>query len=183
MSLTVCAHSDRSVLFPRRNNPKFKIKLLHSSWENFSTDNVWWIKHGGLQNNCLITCSVYMDTNVVPSQIREQILSHSSNAGTNPMLDKHQLEDAAVTPPSECCRCCTCLCHMALLVEMCSYSDTTVHQLCPLGKCSHRLCRVLGTCTWFEVDHWVPCHSSMVWWHVNPTHGWSHLIRPGITVY
>ena len=39
-----------------------------------------------------------------PSQIRERMLSHSSNAGTNPMLDKHQLEDAAVTLPSECCR-------------------------------------------------------------------------------
>lgn len=121
--------------------------------------------------------------NVVPSQIRERMLSHSSNVGTNPMLDKHQLEDAAVTPPSECCRCCRCLCHMALLVEMCSYFDTAVHQLCPLGKCNHHLCRVLETCAWFGVDHWVPCHSLMVWWHVNPTHGWSHLIRPGKTVY
>lgn len=88
-----------------------------------------------------------METNVGPSQIRGRILSHSSNAGTNPLLDKHQLEDEAVTPPSEYCRGRRCLCHMAQVVEMCSYSDTTVHQLCPPGKCSHHLSRVLETCT------------------------------------
>lgn len=31
--------------------------------------------------------------------IRELMLSHSSDAGTNPLLDKHQLEHEALTPP------------------------------------------------------------------------------------
>lgn len=50
--------------------------------------------------------------------------------GTNLMLHKHQLVDATVTLPSECCRGCRCLCQMALMVEIGSYSNTAAHHLC-----------------------------------------------------
>lgn len=103
--------------------------------------------------------------------IREWIWFHFSSADTNPMLDKHQPEDAIGIQPSGSCRCCRYLGHMALLVEMCIYSDKAVNRLFPLGKCSHQFCRVQGTCTWLWVDHWALCHSLMVWWHGNPTHG------------
>lgn len=49
-------------------------------------------------------------------QFRDLMLFHSLNASINPLLDKHHLEAAAVTPPSESCRDCRCLCHMEQFV-------------------------------------------------------------------
>lgn len=104
-----------------------------------------------------------------------QKLERCCSAGPNPKLQKYQLEDVVTTSTMFC----RCLSHMALSLKMCSWFDTSVHQLFPLDTSSHQLCRALETWTWLGADRLALCHSSMVWWHGSPTHRWSRLIRPG----
>lgn len=54
------------------------------------------VQRGGRYRSCRVTCSAHAATNLVPSEMRELLLYHASNAGTDPTIDARQLEDAAL---------------------------------------------------------------------------------------